>query len=239
MDLFRFRSVENYRHFAVIIYFFPVQKNNSSFEKNLHAYNSRAGPDEGRLGVAEGMNGTVFTDDAFSGSTARKHFTIVHAGRRVAASRYGNRHTMDTMETPDGMRQFITYHRNMLIIMIGVCFVIAAVLALAMGSDYSWSAGFAAGAAAQLFKFGFLDIAAIRKIAESKESAPTTQLKSSFLSLVVFGLGLAAVFTLNLNVWAFAAGIFIPRIILIADTYVRPDPFAAGAPKAEQETSDA
>lgn len=140
------------------------------------------------------------------------------------------------MDAPDGMLQFVNYHRRMFGLMCGVCLAVAVILLAAMRPDWAYAGGFAAGAAAQLFKFGFLDIAAIRKIAVEKNAAATTQLKSMFLSLAVFGLAVIIVYTLRLNVWAMAAGIFLPRLILVADSYLRPDPF--GTEEAESEAGE-
>lgn len=145
------------------------------------------------------------------------------------------------METPDGMRQFTAYHRHMLILMAGTCLAVFAALLAFMRGSYDWSCGFALGATAQLVKFGFIDIATIKKIAIQQERAASIQLKSSFLSLLLFGLALTGVFTFGLNVWAFAAGIFLPRLILIADTYIRPNPFPTigGEAGSREETLDA
>ncbi len=92
----------------------------------------------------------------------------------------------------------------------------------------AWAGGFVAGAAAQLLKFAFLDVAIIKKIAAEKKDPATTQLKAMFVSLLLFGLAVAAVYSLGFNVWAMAAGIFMPRIILLADAYIRPNPFGTG-----------
>lgn len=137
------------------------------------------------------------------------------------------------METPDGMRQFITYHRKMFALMGGICLAILVVLG-AVVRDNSLCAGFACGAAAQLIKFGFLDIASVRQLAAQREKAAAIQLKTSFLSLLVFGLALVPVYLYHFNIWAFAAGIFIPRIVLIADTYFRPNPFVSEDSAAEE-----
>lgn len=129
------------------------------------------------------------------------------------------------MQVPESMREFITYHRRMFTLMAVICAAVLAVLLLAMPGELAWAGGFAAGAAAQLFKFGVLDIAAIKKIATEQKDAATAQVKSMYLSLLVFALAVAAVYKLGLNVWAMAAGIFLPRLILVADTYIRPNPF--------------
>lgn len=123
------------------------------------------------------------------------------------------------------MREFLGYHRRMFALMAVACLVVLAALILSMPGDLAWAGGFAAGAVAQLFKFGVLDIAAIKKIASEQKNAATAQVKVMYLSLLVFGLAVAVVYKLGLNVWALAAGIFLPRLILVADTYIRPNPF--------------
>lgn len=129
------------------------------------------------------------------------------------------------MHTPETMREFLTYHRRMFALMAVACLVVLLALVLAMPGDLSWAGGFAAGSVAQLFKFGVLDIAAIKKIASEQKGAATAQVKVMYLSLVVFALAVAVVYKLGLNVWSLAAGIFLPRLILVADTYIRPNPF--------------
>ncbi len=95
-----------------------------------------------------------------------------------------------------------------------------------MRNDFSWSGGFCLGAAAQLLKFRFLDIAVIQRIAVEKRDPAGVQLKAAFVTLLLFGGAAAAVLKLGFNVWAMALGVFLPRLILIADTYLRPNPFA-------------
>lgn len=129
------------------------------------------------------------------------------------------------MDATDGLEAFTSYHKQMFAVMAIVCIAVCAALFLAIPSDHAWAGGFAAGAAAQLFKFGFLDIAAIKKIAVERDAAATTQVKSMFLSLIVFGLAVVVVYKLRFNVWAMAAGIFLPRIILLLDAWLRPNPF--------------
>lgn len=133
------------------------------------------------------------------------------------------------MDASDGLRVFLAYHRRMFAIMAGVCLAVTVGLAVFLPGDLAWAGGFAAGAAAQLVKFGFMDVAVVRKVAAGDPGAPTAQVKSLFLSLVLFGLAVVVVFKFALNVWAMAAGIFLPRLILLADAYIRPDPFRAGA----------
>lgn len=129
------------------------------------------------------------------------------------------------MEAPESMRQFVNYHRNMFVFMAGVCLLTTGVLFLALPGESAWAGGFAVGATAQLLKFGFVDIATVRKIAVDGKSAAATQLKASFFSLVIFALAAALVLRFGLNVWTMAAGIFVPRLLLLADAYIRPNPF--------------
>lgn len=129
------------------------------------------------------------------------------------------------MDAFDSMKAFLAYHRNMF----GLCLVVAVVatvlLAIVRQDDLAWAGGFAIGSLAQLFKFGFIDVNVIKKIAVEQKNAPGIQLKAMFMSLAVFAVAVLVVHSLTMNVWAMAAGIFVPRLILIADTYIRPDPF--------------
>ncbi|MCD8138226.1 MAG: hypothetical protein LUE17_00330 [Planctomycetaceae bacterium] len=139
------------------------------------------------------------------------------------------------MATPDSMQDFIRYHRRMFGLMIGACLAVFAVLLAVMRQDTAWAGGFAVGAAAQLVKFGFLDIAVIKKIAAEKKDPAVTQLKAMLVSLALFGAAVVFVYTFALNVWTMAAGIFLPRLILLADAYIRPNPFGTGTEAAAAE----
>lgn len=133
------------------------------------------------------------------------------------------------MDSFESMKAFLAYHRNMFGLCIVVSVMVTVVLAVVKADDLSWAGGFAAGSLAQLFKFGFVDVNVIRKIAVAKEGAAGIQLKAMFFSLAIFAVAVLAVHSLKLNVWAMAAGIFLPRLILVADTYIRPDPFKNAA----------
>lgn len=131
------------------------------------------------------------------------------------------------MGEQDGMRRFLDYHRRMFAVMTLVCAAALAGLAAAgFRGDWSWALGFGAGAAAQLAKFRFIDVAAVQRLAAGNEAA-ATQLKATLCSLFLFGLAVAAAYALGGNVWALAAGIFLPRVILVADAWLRPNPFGS------------
>ncbi|MCC8165115.1 MAG: hypothetical protein LIQ31_02935, partial [Planctomycetes bacterium] len=72
------------------------------------------------------------------------------------------------MEPSSGMRHFLLYHRRMVVVMTVVSAAVYLVLRLAF-EDGSLSTGFLIGAVAQLLKFGFLDVAVVRKIAIEKK----------------------------------------------------------------------
>lgn len=131
-------------------------------------------------------------------------------------------------DVSESLREFTIYHRRIAAVQAMICLGVFALLAALMREDYTWWGGFAAGAVAQLAKFRFLDIAVIRKIAVEQKDAAATQLKAMIPALVLFGLAVAVVYILRLNVFAMAAGIFLPRLILIADSYIRPNPFGNG-----------
>ncbi len=134
------------------------------------------------------------------------------------------------MDASESLSEFLAYHRRMTAVMTGACLAVLALL-LAFGrGDLALAGGFAAGAAARLVKFRFLDLAVVRKIAVEKRAAAATQLKSMALWLALFMLAAAAVFAFRLNVWTMVAGIFLPPLILVADTYARPNLFARPDP---------
>jgi phosphate/sulfate permease len=74
-------------------------------------------------------------------------------------------------------------------------------------------------------KFGFVDAAVVRRLAEERKDAASVQLKATFFSLLLLGLAVAVAYAVGGNVWALAAGIFLPRAILVADAWLRPNPF--------------
>ncbi len=127
------------------------------------------------------------------------------------------------------MRRFLAYHRRMCAVLVLACGAVLAALLFAGRGGGPWASGFGFGAAAQLLKFGFIDVAAVRKMAAGGRGAALFSIKALALSLALLGLAALAALRLGGNVWALAAGIFLPRMILVADTWFRPDPFAGGA----------
>jgi hypothetical protein len=121
------------------------------------------------------------------------------------------------------MRQFIRYHRSLLVVMAAAC--AGGLACLAVFGETQWWIGFGAGAAAQLFKFAFVDAAVVRRLAEGKTDVVAAQARGMIYSLIVFGIAVLAIYNFGGSVWAMAAGIFLPRVILIADTWLRPDLF--------------
>lgn len=134
------------------------------------------------------------------------------------------------MDTSDSMNRFLAYHRRILGVMTGLSLAAAAFILAVTRPAFDWTGGFLAGSAAQLLKFAIIDVNIVKKIALLREKAATIQLKGSLLSLALFGLAVAVVFIFKLNVWAMAAGIFLPRIVLLADSYLRPNPFGPATP---------
>lgn len=130
------------------------------------------------------------------------------------------------MDAPNSLNDFVVYHRRMFAVMTGACLAVLVIMMAARRGDWALAGGFAAGAAARLVKFRFLDIAVVRKIAIEKKDAAATQLKSMAVWLVLFGSAAAVTLSLNLNVWAMVAGIFLPPVLLVADTYLRPNLFS-------------
>lgn len=124
------------------------------------------------------------------------------------------------------MDQFLLYHKRIFILALVVSFVAAGALYFLLPGEPSYVCGFIVGAVAQLAKFGVLDVSTIRRIAADPGNAAKTQLRATVFSLVIFAAAVAVVIKFGLNVWTMAAGIFLPRIILLADTFIRPDPFA-------------
>lgn len=133
------------------------------------------------------------------------------------------------MDEPDSLKEFLAYHRRMFAVMAAACLAVLAALAIARPGDPALAGGFAAGAAARLLKFRFLDIAVVRKIALEKKDAASTQLRTMAAWMGLFILAAAVVFLCRLNVWTMVAGIFLPPAILVADTCLRPNLFARTA----------
>ncbi|MDR2392204.1 MAG: hypothetical protein LBE84_11075 [Planctomycetota bacterium] len=132
------------------------------------------------------------------------------------------------MTAPESMREFLRYHQHMAVLMAVVALVVAAALAILFRPGHAWTVGFALGAGTQIFKFAVLDIRPILAVASGAAGPGRSQLRIMFLSLVLFGSMAAAGLWIGANIWAMAAGVFLPRLILLADTWFRPDPFARG-----------
>ena len=124
------------------------------------------------------------------------------------------------------MEQFLLYHKRMFIVILIVSGMAALFFFVLMPGELSYGMGFLIGAAAQVTKFGFLDVSTIRNIAANPKNAAKTQLMAMFFTLIIFSAAIVLALRFKLNVWAMAAGIFLPRIILLADTFLRPDPFS-------------
>lgn len=123
------------------------------------------------------------------------------------------------------MEEFLVYHKRMFLLT-GIVTILAAVgIAIALPGDHARFWGFVIGAAAQLFKFGLLDVSTIKQMAASPDHAAKIQLRATLLGMAVFGVAVVLVFVLGFDVWTMAAGIFLPRIILLVDTFIRPNPF--------------
>ncbi|MDR1521043.1 MAG: hypothetical protein LBU23_13020 [Planctomycetota bacterium] len=142
------------------------------------------------------------------------------------------------MVEPESLREFTAYHRQMAILMLGVCLGVDAALLLLLRPAHAWSAGFALGAGAQLAKFVWLDARTVLEIAGGGASPAKAQLKTMFISLLLFGLAAAAALGIGGDLWALAAGIFLPRLLLLADAWLRPNPFARPAAPAGGETPE-
>lgn len=125
----------------------------------------------------------------------------------------------------ESWQKFLRYHRRMLYLMLGVCAAAAAAFLIASGGDRSWTGGFVLGATAQVLKFGVLDLAVIRGVAAGNDRVARTQVMNMFFSLALFGLAALVTLRLDFSVWALAAGIFLPRLVLLADAKLRPNPF--------------
>ncbi|MCC8181098.1 MAG: hypothetical protein LIP23_09355 [Planctomycetes bacterium] len=141
------------------------------------------------------------------------------------------------MSTSEGLREFLRYHRQMVIIMVCVCAAVLAGFLICMPAQPAWAGGFVLGAAAQLLKFALIDVATIKKVAANQADAPTAQLKALLFSLFLFGLAVVGVLYWQWSVWAMAVGIFLPRLILLADASIRPNPFASPGDGSTGETA--
>ena len=125
------------------------------------------------------------------------------------------------------MEQFLLYHRRMFFIVLIVSGIVACSLFLILPSEPTYALGFVAGAAAQLVKFGFLDVATVRNIAANPKGGAKVQLQAMVMTMIIFSIAIVVSLKVDFNVWTMAAGVFLPRIILLADTFLRPDPFSS------------
>lgn len=129
------------------------------------------------------------------------------------------------MAGDERLSEFFSYHRRMAALMLAVCLVAEMLLLFLARHNPYLAIGFALGAAAQLLKFYFLDAALIRKIAGGDAKPASLRLRSVFMPIAVFAPAAAAGVVIGADVWAMAAGVFLPRLILIADAWLRPNPF--------------
>lgn len=127
----------------------------------------------------------------------------------------------------ESWQKFLRYHRRMLYLMLGVSLAVTVTILIVPGGDRSWAGGFALGSVAQLFKFGVLDLAVVRGVASGDGRAARTQVRNMLFALALFGLAAILTLRLGFGVWALAAGIFLPRLLLLADAKIRPNPFGA------------
>lgn len=130
------------------------------------------------------------------------------------------------MEESEGLQSFLAYHRRMLAVMFGACLVVTVLLIAFAPGEWAWIGGFATGAAAQLLKFGIVDISVVKQVALHPDSEPWQRVKARYGTLALLVLAVILTLKFKLNPWALAAGIFLPRVLLLADTYLRPNVFA-------------
>ncbi len=114
----------------------------------------------------------------------------------------------------------------MLVLLTAVCAAAAVCLLVFVPGDWARFGGFVIGAAAQLLKFATLDVWLVKRMATDPDNAAMQQLKSRYGTLALLAIAVVVSLKFRFNVWALAAGIFLPRVILLADTYLRPNIFA-------------
>ena len=131
------------------------------------------------------------------------------------------------------MEEFLLYHRRMFIIVLVVSGIAALSLFILLPGELSYGFGFLVGSAAQLIKFGFLDVSTIRTIAANPKDAPKAQLRAMVFTMIIFAVGIVIALRFRMNIWAMAAGVFLPRIVLLVDTFLRPDPFSGKGKKGK------
>lgn len=133
----------------------------------------------------------------------------------------------------------MAYHRRMLLLLMVVCAAAAVCLLVFVPGDYARLGGFVTGAAAQLLKFATLDVWLVKRMATDPDNAAMQQIKSRYGTLALLAIAVVVSLKFRFNVWALAAGIFLPRVILLADTYLRPNIFAkppSAAPEGREES---
>lgn len=139
---------------------------------------------------------------------------------------------------PEGLKVFLAYHRRMMVFLTGVCAAVAVVLAVLVPGDFAIIGGFVTGAAAQLLKFGVLDVGVVRAMAVDAESAPMRQLKSRYGTMALLAVAIVVTLKFGFNVWALAAGVFLPRVIFLVDNLLRPNVFSGECPRPPSAAGD-
>lgn len=147
------------------------------------------------------------------------------------------------------MEDFIKYQRTIFYAMIIVCAAACAALFVMLPHDPQWGLGLALGSIAQLVKFKIVDVATVVKfsanIGMEQKHAAKWQFIGMIKTMVVLSIAFIVAYMYKpfINVWTLIAGILIPRLILVADGIIRPNPFGAksvpSSAKPGEQTNEA
>ena len=125
------------------------------------------------------------------------------------------------------------YAKSIFTVMVLVAAAATVGIAILGPANPKWVYGFALGAAGQLLKFRVIDVPTVIRIGTAPENAVKTQLLSTFMGFAILG----SVFLIAIlwrgsmfQPWMTLGGVLLPRLVLVADGYFRPNLFAEPGP---------
>ena len=154
-----------------------------------------------------------------------------------------------TRTTGDSMEPFLRYQRQMILasLAVGVAATAGILLLDPAGPWYAhpYANGYLVGLTAALIALAAIDVPAILAIARGGANPARMYYVKMFKSLLVFGIALAAMLTRKeyFNAWSGLLGMVTPRLVLVADSILRPNLFPppptipADAPPAQDDAA--
>ena len=140
---------------------------------------------------------------------------------------------MTNPNTPH-VRTFDKYHRTILIVILGIAAVVAAGLGFLLSHDLGYLFGWLLGCAAGVVVFRQRVVSVMGMATGTPGAWGRATIRSSLFQFgVVLAALLAAALSDRINLYTCCAGVFMERLVLVADGLLRPNALA----EPEQTTS--